>query len=147
MSTVSMSPSTSPRFFTEREVAQHCTKDSCWVLLGTRVYDVTAFLRMHPGGEALILRRSGKDVSGELEGPPHRHSENARRWLEQYCIGELDRRNSSAHDAEQVKQVTDGARLTPLRSKQAPRTVRIEQPGARCNIVCLLGVRRSHGGC
>lgn len=86
-----MSPSTSPRFFTQREVARHCTKDSCWVLLGTRVYDVTAFLRMHPGGEALILRRSGKDVSQEMEGPPHRHSENARRWMEQYYIGELDR--------------------------------------------------------
>ncbi|XP_078113867.1 fatty acid 2-hydroxylase [Sander vitreus] len=86
-----MSPSTSPRFFMEREVARHCTKDSCWVLLGTRVYDVTSFLRMHPGGEALILRRSGKDVSREMEGPPHRHSENARRWMEQYYIGELDR--------------------------------------------------------
>lgn len=86
-----MSPSTSPRFFTEREVARHCTPDSCWVLLGTRVYDVTAFLRMHPGGEALIRSRAGKDLSGELEGPPHRHSENARRWMEQYYIGELDR--------------------------------------------------------
>ncbi|KAI4826191.1 hypothetical protein CesoFtcFv8_007999 [Champsocephalus esox] len=85
-----MSPSTSPRFFTEREVALHCSKDSCWVRLGTRVYDVTSFLRMHPGGEALILRRSGKDVRGEIEGPPHRHSENARRWMEQYYIGELD---------------------------------------------------------
>lgn len=60
------------------------------MLLGTRVYDVTAFLRMHPGGEALILRRSGKDVSPEMEGPPHRHSENARRWMEQYYIGELE---------------------------------------------------------
>lgn len=94
-----MSPSTSPRLFTEREVARHCTKDSCWVLLGTRVYDVTAFLRMHPGGEALILRRSGKDVSREIEGPPHRHSENARRWVEQYYIGELDR----SEEAEQVR--------------------------------------------
>ncbi|MED6235550.1 hypothetical protein ATANTOWER_028873 [Ataeniobius toweri] len=86
-----MSPSTSPRFFTEREVAHHCTKDSCWVLLGTRVYDVTAFLRMHPGGEALIRSRAGKDLTWEMEGPPHRHSPNARRWLEQYYIGDLDR--------------------------------------------------------
>lgn len=86
---VRMSPSTAPRYFTEREVARHRTKDSCWVLLGTRVYDVTAFLRMHPGGEALILRRSGEDVSRVMEGPPHRHSENARRWMEQYYIGEL----------------------------------------------------------
>lgn len=87
---VRMSPSTCTRFFTEREVACHCTKESCWVLMGTRVYDVTGFLRMHPGGEALILRRSGNDVSRYLEGPPHRHSENARRWMEQYYIGELD---------------------------------------------------------
>ncbi|KAF0021322.1 hypothetical protein F2P81_026425 [Scophthalmus maximus] len=85
-----MSPPASPRVFTEREVARHRTKDSCWVLLGRRVYDVTAFLRMHPGGEALILRRSGRDVRAEMEGPPHRHSENARRWMEQYYIGELD---------------------------------------------------------
>ncbi|KAF7644564.1 hypothetical protein LDENG_00219830 [Lucifuga dentata] len=99
ISAVRMSPSTSPRFFTEREVAHHCTKESSWVLLGTRVYDVTAFLRMHPGGEALILRRSGKDVSQEMEGPPHRHSENARRWMEQYYIGELDRDSG----AEQVQ--------------------------------------------
>uniref|UniRef100_A0A3Q0RB19 Fatty acid 2-hydroxylase n=1 Tax=Amphilophus citrinellus TaxID=61819 RepID=A0A3Q0RB19_AMPCI len=90
-----MSPSTSPRFFTEREVARHCTEDSCWVLMGSRVYDVTAFLRMHPGGEALIRSRSGKDVSQAIEGPPHRHSENARRWLEQYYIGELDRDNGT----------------------------------------------------
>lgn len=81
-------------------MARHCTKDSCWVLLGTRVYDVTAFLRMHPGGEALILRRSGKDVSPEMEGPPHRHSENARRWMEQYYIGELER--DSGVDGPQV---------------------------------------------
>ncbi|TRY87983.1 hypothetical protein DNTS_007014 [Danionella cerebrum] len=95
-----MSPSVSPRFFSEKEVAKHCTKDSCWVLLGTRVYDVTAFLRMHPGGEALILRRSGRDISREIEGPPHRHSENARRWMEQYYIGELDR--DSSDDAAEV---------------------------------------------
>ncbi|KAG1938230.1 fatty acid 2-hydroxylase [Pimephales promelas] len=97
-----MSHSVSPRFFSEKEVAKHCTKDSCWVLLGTRVYDVTGFLRMHPGGEALILRRSGKDISREIEGPPHRHSENARRWMEQYYIGELDR-DSTNEDTETLR--------------------------------------------
>lgn len=101
MSTVSMSPSTSPLFFTEREVARHSTKDSCWVLLGTRVYDVTSFLLMHPGGEALILGLSGKDVIREMDGPPHRHSENARLWMEQYYIGELDR--DSGPDEAQVE--------------------------------------------
>ncbi|TMS05702.1 Anoctamin-10 [Larimichthys crocea] len=103
-----MSPPASPRFFTQREVACHCTKDSCWVLQGTRVYDVTAFLRMHPGGEALILRRSGKDVSQEMEGPPHRHSENARRWMEQYYIGELET------DTEQAQRLASLLIVTQL---------------------------------
>lgn len=76
------------------------------MLMGTRVYDVTGFLRMHPGGEALILGRSGSDVSQDLEGPPHRHSENARRWMEQYYIGELERR--SADEDAQVSHASRG---------------------------------------
>ncbi|KAK7117431.1 hypothetical protein R3I94_022865 [Phoxinus phoxinus] len=57
---------------------------------------------MHPGGEALILHRSGKDISQEIDGPPHRHSENARRWMEQYYIGELDR-DSTDEDTETLR--------------------------------------------
>lgn len=76
------------------------------MLMGTRVYDVTGFLRMHPGGEALILRGSGNDVSQYLEGPPHRHSANARRWMEQYYIGELERLGKD--DDAQVSQTTCG---------------------------------------
>uniref|UniRef100_A0A147A4E3 Fatty acid 2-hydroxylase n=1 Tax=Fundulus heteroclitus TaxID=8078 RepID=A0A147A4E3_FUNHE len=102
-----MSPSTSPRFYTEREVARHCTKDSCWVLLGTRVYDVTGFLRMHPGGEALIRSRAGKDLTREMEGPPHRHSANARRWLEQYYIGELDRESGAEETLRERRKASE----------------------------------------
>ncbi|XP_028813229.1 fatty acid 2-hydroxylase [Denticeps clupeoides] len=98
-----MRSSGSPRAFSRAEVAQHATKQSCWVLLGSRVYDVTAFLRMHPGGEALILRRSGEDISAELQGPPHRHSDNARRWMEQYYIGEVERED--AGDAQALRMI------------------------------------------
>ena len=108
-----MSPSVSPRFFSESEVARHCSKDSCWVLLGSRVYDVTGFLRLHPGGDALILHRSGKDISGEIEGPPHRHSDNARRWMEQYYIGELDR---DCLDESQVEHTETDKKCTRLSS-------------------------------
>lgn len=85
------------------------------MLMGTRVYDVTGFLRMHPGGEALILGRSGSDVSQYLEGPPHRHSENARRWMEQYYIGELERR--SADDDAQVSHASRGPDQTLFLTK------------------------------
>uniref|UniRef100_A0A8D0AYM7 Fatty acid 2-hydroxylase n=1 Tax=Sander lucioperca TaxID=283035 RepID=A0A8D0AYM7_SANLU len=136
-----MSPSTSPRVFMEREVARHCTKDSCWVLLGTRVYDVTSFLRMHPGGEALILRRSGKDVSREMEGPPHRHSENARRWMEQYYIGELDR-DSGTDKAQTLKERRKASEQTEekMAEKMTDKKVKEEDVNAaynRCSPVDL----------
>ncbi|NXK45992.1 FA2H hydroxylase, partial [Chauna torquata] len=54
-----------------------------------RLYDLSGFVRLHPGGEQLLRRRAGTDVSAALDGPPHRHSANARRWLEQYYMGEL----------------------------------------------------------
>ncbi|XP_059916203.1 fatty acid 2-hydroxylase [Gadus macrocephalus] len=98
-----MSPLRTSRLLSEQEVARHCSKDSCWVLRGTRVYDVTGFLRLHPGGDALILHMSGTDIDQEMEGPPHKHSDNARRWMEQYYIGELDR-NSCTHKAQTLRE-------------------------------------------
>ncbi|XP_008284757.1 fatty acid 2-hydroxylase [Stegastes partitus] len=132
-----MSPSASPRFFSEREVARHRTADSCWVLLGTRVYDVTAFLRMHPGGEALIRSRSGKDVSQEMEGPPHRHSENARRWMEQYYIGELDR-DGGAQEAQTLRERTKTSDQTDGKTAGKTKAEDDEDsPYSRCSSVDL----------
>nr|XP_020459908.1 fatty acid 2-hydroxylase isoform X2 [Monopterus albus] len=141
VSTARMSSSTPPRVFTEREVAPHCSKDSCWVLHGTRVYDVTTFLRMHPGGEALILRRSGKDVSPELEGPPHRHSENARRWLEQYYIGELDR-DSGSDEAQTLRERRKASEQTEGETAEQMTDVKVKEedendPYRLCNSVDL----------
>ncbi|CAL8358523.1 unnamed protein product [Lota lota] len=131
-----MSPPTSPRLLSEPEVARHCTKDSCWVLRGTRVYDVTGFLRLHPGGDALILRMSGTDISQEMEGPPHRHSGNARRWMEQYYIGELDR-NSCTHKAQTLRERrTTQEKADGDRQKEDEREEE-ESPFSRCISVDL----------
>ncbi|KAF6077441.1 fatty acid 2-hydroxylase [Phyllostomus discolor] len=75
--------------FSPAEVQQRLAAGACWVRCGARLYDLTGFLRQHPGGEQLLRARAGQDVSADLDGPPHRHSANARRWLEQYYVGEL----------------------------------------------------------
>lgn len=75
--------------FSPAEVQQRLEAGACWVRCGARLYDLTGFLRQHPGGEQLLRARAGQDVSADLDGPPHRHSANARRWLEQYYVGEL----------------------------------------------------------
>ena len=41
------------------EVAQHNSRKSCWILLDSKVYDVTSFLSKHPGGAAIILKQAG----------------------------------------------------------------------------------------
>merc|ERR1712070_453018 len=51
---------------TMAEVAKHTTKESCWVVVGGDVLDVTKFLKDHPGGELAILTFGGKDATEEF---------------------------------------------------------------------------------
>ncbi|NWI54004.1 FA2H hydroxylase, partial [Calyptomena viridis] len=79
-----------PRCFSAAEVRARCAQGDCLVFCHRRLYDLSGFVRLHPGGEQLLRRRAGTDVSAALDGPPHRHSANARRWLEQYYVGEME---------------------------------------------------------
>nr|POF23967.1 ceramide very long chain fatty acid hydroxylase scs7 [Quercus suber] len=70
------------------EVASHNTSQSCYVTVGTKVYDLTSFLEDHPGGPELILDYAGKDVKEAMEDPvSHTHSESAWEMLDDYIIG------------------------------------------------------------
>lgn len=45
------------------QLAKNNTRDSCWVAINGRVWDVTKFLFEHPGGADVILRLAGKDAT------------------------------------------------------------------------------------
>jgi L-lactate dehydrogenase (cytochrome) len=49
------------------EVAEHSSKESCWVIIHGRCYDVTEFLPEHPGGPNIILKYAGKDATEEFD--------------------------------------------------------------------------------
>ncbi|KAJ5693262.1 hypothetical protein N7462_002685 [Penicillium macrosclerotiorum] len=55
------------KVFDAAEVAKHNTRDSCWVVLYGKVYDVTDFLSSHPGGAKIILKLAGKDATEEYD--------------------------------------------------------------------------------
>ncbi|TPX45048.1 hypothetical protein SeMB42_g00977 [Synchytrium endobioticum] len=75
---------------TADEVRKHHQASSAWMVRNGRVYDMTAFLYDHPGGEELILQRAGGDISGVMEEPhEHEHSAAAYSMLEEYFIGIL----------------------------------------------------------
>jgi len=46
---------------TMREVAAHATAADAWTVVRGCVYDMTPYLRIHPGGEAQLLRVAGRD--------------------------------------------------------------------------------------
>ncbi|OQE17188.1 hypothetical protein PENFLA_c025G03992 [Penicillium flavigenum] len=52
---------------TGADVAEHNSKDSCWVIVHGKAYDVTEFLPEHPGGQKIILKYAGKDATEEFE--------------------------------------------------------------------------------
>ncbi|KAH7105485.1 cytochrome b5-like heme/steroid binding domain-containing protein [Auriculariales sp. MPI-PUGE-AT-0066] len=75
------------RVVTYEEWKQHQTKDSFYVLLHNKVYDVSKFLDEHPGGDEIIMAEAGKDASDAFEDVGH--SEEARSKLPSMLIGEF----------------------------------------------------------
>ncbi|KAL2220652.1 sphingolipid fatty acid hydroxylase [Thermoascus aurantiacus ATCC 26904] len=74
--------------FTQAEVESHNTAKSCYVTLGSKVYDVTSFINDHPGGGDLILEHAGRDVTEIMrDAISHEHTEAAYEILEEYLIG------------------------------------------------------------
>lgn len=83
-------PSTVLPTLTQADVASHNNEKSCYVTIGTNVYDVTDFLFDHPGGGELVLEYGGKDVTEILKDEfSHTHSEAAYEILEDSLVGFL----------------------------------------------------------
>ena len=78
--------------FEMAEISKHNQKNDCWLLIEGQVYDVTNFIKMHPGGEA-ILQGCGIDATNLYKTRPMGsgtpHSQNANNRLQQYLIGKL----------------------------------------------------------
>ena len=49
--------------YTMEEVAKHNTKRDCWIVIKNVVYDVTDFLKIHPGGSSIVMSVSGEDAT------------------------------------------------------------------------------------
>jgi len=51
------------RLISMEEVAKHCTKDDCWLVLCGNVYDLSEFQATHPGGSRIITDNAGMDAT------------------------------------------------------------------------------------
>ncbi|KAH7157016.1 hypothetical protein EDB81DRAFT_685874 [Dactylonectria macrodidyma] len=74
--------------FTRAQVESHNSKKSCYVTIGSKVYDVTDFAQDHPGGADLVYDYAGKDIDDILKDPvSHTHSEAAYDILDDSLVG------------------------------------------------------------
>ncbi|SPJ10252.1 cytochrome b5-like heme/steroid binding protein, putative [Plasmodium sp. DRC-Itaito] len=48
---------------TKEEVAKHNKKDDAWIIYENKVYEITHYLKHHPGGERILSRKAGKDIT------------------------------------------------------------------------------------
>lgn len=71
------------------EVGKHNSKTDCWVIIHGEVYNVTDFLKEHPGGSAIILKYAGKDATKAFD--PIHPSDTLTKYLpEKNHIGPVD---------------------------------------------------------
>lgn len=72
--------------FSMKEVEKHNKKDDAWIVLWENVYDISKWIKIHPGGD-VIMYGVGKDVTAMFENVGH--SKDALEFLEKYKIGGL----------------------------------------------------------
>ncbi|KAG0054774.1 hypothetical protein BGZ83_010450 [Gryganskiella cystojenkinii] len=73
--------------FSTSQVASHNSENDCWVIIHDKVYDVSRFLKDHPGGKKIILKNAGTDATKQFDAF---HNAGV---LEKYgalCIGVID---------------------------------------------------------
>ena len=70
------------------EIAQHATPTDCWSAVSGEVYDLTDFIRRHPGGAEEVIGMCGRDATQSFVGE-HGGNAEAEDWLSVFRIGTL----------------------------------------------------------
>ncbi|KAF2078015.1 hypothetical protein CYY_000653 [Polysphondylium violaceum] len=75
-------------YYTYDQIKVHNKKTDFWTIFDDKVYDLTAFLDKHPGGD-IIMECAGKDSTSLFLDIGH--SFDAVRLLDEYYIGKLSK--------------------------------------------------------
>ena len=83
---------------TAQEVAKHNKASDCWMIINSKVYDLTSLVYSHSGGSPDILKDCGKDGSSGFNSPHGQggHSSNAASILEGFYIGNIGQQIGAA---------------------------------------------------
>ncbi len=49
--------------YTEKEVSAHNTPEDSWTIIDNNVYNITGFMKIHPGGSLILSKFAGKNAT------------------------------------------------------------------------------------
>ncbi len=82
------------------EIGKHNSVSDCWMVIDGKVYNLTGYLGLHPGGAVSMLPYCGKDGSQGFatkdQGKSQAHSSNATSLLASYYLGNLNQKISAS---------------------------------------------------
>ncbi|CAM6120176.1 unnamed protein product [Calypogeia fissa] len=87
------------RILSREEISRHRREDDAWIVVDGKVYEVTNFLEVHPGGPELILNylalndnagNAGLLMRGKVDEDGHSHSKAAFQMLQQFLVGSVE---------------------------------------------------------
>ncbi|KAH7461349.1 hypothetical protein PRNP1_013276 [Phytophthora ramorum] len=93
------------RAISMQEVNRHSTEDDCWSVLDGKVYNMTPYLKFHPGGVADLLLSAGGDCT-DLFNEKHPWV-NGHSMLEKCYIGQLDPESVVAKSTAESRYALD----------------------------------------
>lgn len=113
-----------PRRISLEELAKHNTVDDCWLAIYDKVYNVTPYMKYHPGGVEELMRGAGK-VSTDLFNQVHPWV-NIANMMEKCVVGTLIKDSAPPKDATVSKTATVSSTRSGL--SLAPPSMAPPQP-------------------
>uniref|UniRef100_A0A7S3CKK9 Cytochrome b5 heme-binding domain-containing protein n=1 Tax=Strombidium rassoulzadegani TaxID=1082188 RepID=A0A7S3CKK9_9SPIT len=83
-------PQSQKKTITRAEVMKHNKPNDFWVILKTKVYNISNFPSEHPGGQSVLTRFMGTGQDAWPDFEEAEHSKRALNRLKQFYIGELE---------------------------------------------------------
>ncbi|XP_031431614.1 cytochrome b5 reductase 4 [Clupea harengus] len=112
---------------TEEELKKHNTRTDCWTCIRGMVYNVTAYMDFHPGGEDELMRAAGIDGT-ELFDQVHRWV-NYESMLKECLVGRMATKVSTVIKAQSMKE-REKAQVNGLAPPPPPSPALLEPPAA-----------------
>ncbi|NXS06469.1 FADS2 desaturase, partial [Neodrepanis coruscans] len=81
-------PAAPIRFYTWEEIQKHNRRTDSWLVIERKVYNVTKWLKRHPGGQRVIAHSAGEDATDAFQAF-HINPTLVQKFLKPLLIGEL----------------------------------------------------------